>query len=60
MKILNTMVLTIKKGISKRRLDELLRRLKFTKKLDVKRHLGKVKWNEDALAYQKKLRNEWD
>ena len=54
------MVLTIKKGISKRRLDELLRRLKFTKKLDVKRHLGKVKWNEDALAYQKKLRNEWD
>ena len=23
-------------------------------------HLGKVKWHEDALAYQKRLRNEWD
>jgi len=33
---------------------------KHTKKLNAKRHLGKVKWNEDPLEYQKRVRNEWD
>lgn len=54
------MVLTVKKGMSKEKLNDVLRKLKLTKKLDAKRHLGKVKWDEDALAYQKKLRDEWD
>jgi len=54
------MVLTLKKGMSKKKLNEVLRKIKHTKKLDAKLHLGKVKWNEDALAYQKRLRDEWD
>lgn len=55
-----TMVLTVKKGMSKKKLNDLLRKLKHTKKLDAKRHLGKVKWSEDALEYQKRIRDEWN
>jgi len=36
------------------------RKFKHSKKFDAKRHLGKVKWNEDALSYQKRIRGEWD
>lgn len=50
------MVLTVKKGMPKKELNEALRKIKRTKKLDAKRHLGKVKWGEDALEYQKRLR----
>ena len=39
-------------------LNEILRKIKHTKKLNAKRHLGKVKWAEDALEYQKRLRDE--
>ena len=54
------MVVTIKKGIGRKKLDEALKNIKHTKKLEAKLHLGKVKWHEDALAYQKRLRDEWD
>jgi hypothetical protein len=54
------MVLTVKKGMPKKALDEALKKIKHTKKLDAKRYLGKVKWGEDALEYQKRLRDEWD
>ena len=54
------MVLTIKKGMSKKNVDDVLRKIKQTKKLDAKRYLGKVKWDEDALAYQKRIRDEWN
>jgi len=54
------MVLTVKKGMNKKKLDEVLRNLKQTKQLDAKRHLGKVKWDEDGLSYQKKIRDEWN
>jgi hypothetical protein len=43
-------------------IDALKKKLTIatTKKLfDGKKHLGKVKWNKDAVAYQKKMRNEW-
>lgn len=29
-------------------------------KVDNKRFFGKLKWKGDALAFQKKLRNEWE
>jgi hypothetical protein len=54
------MVLTVKKGMPKKALNEALKKIKPTRQLDAKRHLGKVKWGEDALEYQKKLRDEWD
>ena len=54
------MTVTIKKGAGKQKLNEILSKIKHTKKLDAKQHLGKVKWEEDAVAYQRKLRDEWD
>jgi hypothetical protein len=54
------MVFAIKKGIEKKRLDEALLKIKPVKKFNAKLHLGKVKWHEDALTYQKRLRDEWD
>ena len=54
------MVLTIKKGMEKKKLNEALRKMKHSRKFNAKLHLGKVKWDEDALAYQKRLRNDWD
>ncbi len=54
------MILTIKKGMDQHKINEVLRKLTQKKKLVAKRHLGKVKWQMDALEYQKKLRNEWD
>ena len=54
------MTVTINKGAGKKKLNEILNKIKHTKKLDAKKHLGKVKWEEDAVAYQRKLRDEWD
>lgn len=54
------MVLTVKKGMETKKLDEALRKIKHSKKLNAKLHLGKVKWGEDALVYQKRLRDGWD
>jgi len=30
------------------------------KPFQAEKFLGKVKWGEDALKYQKRIRNEWD
>ena len=46
--------------MGKKKLNEVLRKIKLTKKLHAKRHLGKVLWGEDALAFQKRLRDEWN
>jgi len=54
------MVWTIRKGMNKKSMDEVLRKIKQSKKLNAKQYLGKVKWDEDALAYQKRVRDEWN
>lgn len=54
------MTVLVKKGSGKKKLNEILRKMKYKKKMDAKRHLGKVKWNKNALEYQKSLRDEWD
>ncbi|HRJ31035.1 MAG TPA: hypothetical protein PLV21_03270 [Cyclobacteriaceae bacterium] len=36
------------------------RKLKQGKKLDAKKFCGTVKWKEDGLAAQKRMRNEWN
>lgn len=51
------MILTIKKGMEKKKLNEALSKIKYSKKFDAKRHLGKVKWGEDALDFQKRMRD---
>ncbi|MCF8236442.1 MAG: hypothetical protein K9G67_16135 [Bacteroidales bacterium] len=54
------MVVIIKKGTGKERLNEMLKQFKRRKRFNANRFLGKVQWKEDALAYQKRIRNEWD
>jgi hypothetical protein len=54
------MVIVVKKNTSKKHLNDELQKIVSSKKFDARQHLGKVKWGEDALEYQKKLRDEWD
>lgn len=53
------MVFTVKKGTGKTKLNEILKKFKRSKRFNAKRYLGKVKWDIDALEYQKKIRNDW-
>jgi len=41
-------------------LNKRITKLKPQKLFDAKQFVGKIKWSEDALEYQKRLRNEWD
>lgn len=50
------MTVVVKKGISRSKFDEILKKLKRKKRFDYKRHLGKVKWNKDPLEFQKEVR----
>jgi len=50
----------VKKIENPKKLSEALRKMKPSKTCHAKKHLGKVKWNEDAVGYQKRLRDEWD
>ena len=53
------MVIEIKKGMSKSDMKQALAKLEVGKKLDAKQFVATVKWPEDHLEYQKRLRNEW-
>ena len=54
------MVITIKKDTNIQEVDKFLASLQPRKVFTSKKFLGKIKWGEDALKYQKRLRNEWD
>jgi hypothetical protein len=54
------MTSNVKKISSPKNLAEALKRVKPLKVLDAKKHLGKVKWQEDPLEYQKRIRDEWN
>ena len=53
------MVITIKKNTDNQEIDKMLSGLKPRKQFCSEMFLGKIKWGEDALEYQKKIRNEW-
>lgn len=53
------MIVKINKGMDKEAFDEALKKIKPTRILMAHRHLGKVKWKEDALAFQKRMRDDW-
>ena len=53
------MVITIKKDTQNQEIDKILSGLKPRKQFCSELFLGKIKWGEDALEYQKKIRNEW-
>jgi glutaredoxin len=54
------MVITIKKNSNNQELDKMLLSLKPRKSFPSTMFLGKIKWGEDALEYQKRIRDEWD
>jgi hypothetical protein len=54
------MVITIDKDTSNQEIDKMLLSLKPRKLFRSKLFLGKIKWGEDALEYQKRIRDEWD
>ncbi len=41
-------------------IDKEMEKLLPVKKLDANKYFGKLKWGENPLEYQKKLRNEWN
>lgn len=53
------MVIEIKKTMSKADMQRILAQIQAGKKLNARRFVGTVKWEQDPLAYQKQLRNEW-
>ncbi len=58
------MVTTIKKGASKKEIQNLFKELENRKKsnkgFDAYKFCGAVKFEEDALEIQKKMRDEWE
>ena len=54
------MVITINKNTNNQEIDKMLLSLKPRKQFQSDMFLGKIKWGEDGLQYQKRIRNEWD
>lgn len=53
------MVLILKKGASKKEIDDISEKLKVSKGVDTKKYCGIIKIKEEPLAIQKKMRDEW-
>ncbi len=49
----------IGKKMSKEEVSRALKKLRRRKLLNAKKFCGAIKWNEDGLKFQKRLRNEW-
>ena len=55
------MKVEIKEGMSQAEIEKELAKLEKTeKKADLKKYVGKVDLGMDGLAWQEKMRNEWD
>lgn len=54
------MVIEIKSKEDIKSVKELLAKREPEKKFDARKFCGAIKFDEDALAIQQKLRNEWD
>ena len=54
------MVIHVDKKASRKKLDSELKKLKTGKKLDAQKFCGVVKWGEDGLTYQLRVRDEWN
>jgi hypothetical protein len=55
------MIIEIKKPVTKKKVKEALALMTSSKKKKTLRiHFGKLKRGIDGLAYQKKMRDEWD
>lgn len=56
---IHLMVLILKKGASKKEIAQIEKKLKTQGGIDIMKYCGTLKLKEDALAIQKKLRDEW-
>jgi len=54
------MVTVIKKGADKKEMDKALSEVKSRKKFDASKYCGVLDLKEDALAIQKRMRDEWE
>lgn len=52
------MTIKLDKKTTKAEIVQLIQQMKSTKKLDVSKYAGKLKWGQDAVAYQRELRDE--
>jgi hypothetical protein len=53
------MAVKVKKIRTAKSLTVALNKVKSVKRFDASKHLGKVKWDEEPLKYQKRIRDEW-
>lgn len=58
-KRITRMVIEIKKSMSKADIQKALATIPTRKKLNARQFMGTVKWPEDPVAYQKRMRDEW-
>ncbi len=54
------MVLVLKKGASKKEMDDIFAKLPVNKGVNTKKYCGIIKLKEDPLTIQKKMRDEWE
>ena len=54
------MTLRVNKKMTKEELNKTLVQLKIRKGLNTQKFCGSVKWNEDGLKFQQRLRDEWN
>ena len=57
---MNTMVLVLKKGATKKEMESITRKLGRKKGANTKKYKGTVKLKEDPLVIEKKMRDEWE
>jgi hypothetical protein len=41
-------------------IEAMIKQNRKSKALDTKQFFGKLNWGEDAMVFQKRIRNEWD
>jgi len=54
------MVITLTDDMTKEEFQKKLAEMKPTKIFDSTKYCGKVKYDEEPLEFQKRMRNEWD
>lgn len=54
------MLIKTGKKIDKKKLKNALKETSKKKVFQAKKHKGTVEWDEEPLAYQKRIRQEWD
>ncbi len=53
------MVIVIRQNTTKKEIQQKIKSLKSSKLFDAKKFAGRINWGEDALKFQKEMRDEW-